>query len=67
MHNKIKASEHKQRKSAEMSIKKEKRAYTAPAIGSAEALEAVAVVCSPSIPGGPGKTIQAFGCATLGS
>ena len=47
---------------------KPKRIYTAPAVRSAEPLEAVAVVCEPNIPGGAGKEIGPFGgCATLGS
>lgn len=45
-----------------------KRVYSAPAIRSAEPLEAVAVVCSPNVPGGAGKIVGPFGgCATLGS
>ena len=49
--------------------KKVKRAYTAPAVRSAEPLEAVAAVCSPNVPGGPGKELGPLntGCATLGS
>ena len=44
----------------------DKRPYTAPRMLSAEPLEAVAAVCDPNTPGGPGKDVP-FPCATLGS
>jgi hypothetical protein len=67
MNNDMKESEDKNSGSVKRSTGQEKRHYTPPAVISAEPLEAVAVVCAPSVPGGPGKTIQPFGCATLGS
>ena len=49
---------------------KPKRIYTAPAVRSAEPLEAVAVVCDPRQPNGAGKDTfgpPATACASLGS
>ncbi|MFT5114887.1 MAG: hypothetical protein ACI8P9_004229 [Parasphingorhabdus sp.] len=53
---------------AEPVNKKEKRAYSAPFVRSAEPLEAVAAVCADKGAGGPGKVIGPFdGCGTPGS
>jgi hypothetical protein len=48
-----------------------RKPYSAPRLYSSEHLEAMAVACSPDVPGGPGKTVPPIpdgsSCAVLGS
>lgn len=44
-----------------------RRGYEAPRFLSVEPLEAFAAACAVTNPGGPGKTVESGGCATLGS